>query len=98
MSVDVSLDELILLGLDFQLNVPCEHGQHNRKHQADDPAAWVVMYLCHKCPERRQYLLCESGRVYMQPPTLLGCTGAGCGASGYWSDFFILCEPLERAA
>lgn len=96
MSVDVSTDELILLELDFAPALPCEHSQHKAKHQTDDPAAWAVLYLCKRCPDRRQYVLCESGRVSMQPPTLLGCKA--CGATGYWPEFFIICEPLGAAA
>lgn len=98
MSVDVSLDELILLDLDFTPALPCGYKKHDLLHEPDDPAAFIVMYLCPRCPARARYLLCRSGWQRMQPPTLLGCTAPGCGASGYWSDFFILCEPLESAA
>lgn len=87
-TLDTFLD--IAAHLDFDL--ACQHHQHAATHATDDPAAWVIWTVCPWCQDRRNYLLCESGRLRMTHPRTLGCRP--CGATGGWHDFVLILVPL----
>jgi hypothetical protein len=54
--------------LDFDIELPCEHSQHDIFHPADQPASWHVQFsACPNCGDqseksRNGYLICDEGR------------------------------------
>ena len=85
----------ILLDLEFEATLPCEHHGHASRH-LDQPARWVVVTGCRECHRGGHYLLCESGRLRMRWPATLGCVW--CGATGHWEDFVVSCHAIPEAA
>ena len=92
MSVDTSLDLVILTELDWHPPEPCEHGDHGKTHVADDIAAWRVMYLCPGCGRVRLYLLCDSGKELLSGTGVVYCPE--CKHHDTWGAFVFLLERI----
>lgn len=97
MSTATELGTDVLAGLDFDVTVPCEHGNHQRLHVPDDPAAWVVWTMCPGCGHRLTYLLCDSGReLNLNSEHAFECHNDACDYIDVWSAFVIATIPLAE--
>lgn len=86
----------ILLDLDFDPSLPCEHNTHAGHHRPDGPAAWVVFSVCPGCGHSRRYLLCDAGHnLFMRPDVMLECEF--CELVATWGAFVVTCERLDGA-
>lgn len=77
---------------------PCEHHQHAERHPGDEPAAWLVWWLCPGCERVATLRLCEPGRRIMQAAATVGCVLGSCGYTSTWDDYVLTIRPIGGAA
>jgi len=91
MSVDTALDTSILESLAFDIELPCECGDHH-ECVVDQPAAWNASVKCPACGARDDYVLCEECRARKMEASI----GCDCGYIATWPDFLIALNYIVK--
>lgn len=68
--MSASTETDILEGLDFTIELPCEHPNHSLTHSEEESAAMLLARRCPGCGETKEYLICASGYARITSRTL----------------------------
>lgn len=89
--VDTATDSLVLIELDFDVSLPCEH----LNHRDDAPASWVAEGMCPNCKVALKILTCDPCKARAS-----GCTTSqhtsGCGAVTMRERWNFIWTPIEE--
>lgn len=72
MGVELDIDKSVLEALDFAIELPCEHSQHELKN-ATAPGEFIVDTGCPVCDGNSTMILCRECKDRLENSSLIHC-------------------------